>query len=213
MIGWLRGELLARGADGELLVDVGGVGYRVLVPATVLSSVGELGQTVGLFVHTHVREDAIVLYGFATANERRCFEALFGAHGVGPSLALSVLSSLQPDGLIRAVIDGDLEVLCAVPGVGARPPPGSSSTSSPSSTCLATTRPASGPPHLPRSAQRFGARFRSWVTGRKRSAGRSMRFPRPGLWRSCCAAHFASWRQWAAGDEPPTRGGGGRRRA
>ena len=118
MIGWLRGELLTRGSDGELLVDVGGVGYRVLVPATVLATVGELGQTIGLFVHTHVREDAIVLYGFATANERRCFEALLAAHGVGPSLALSVLSSLQPDALIRAVIDGDLDVLCAVPGVG-----------------------------------------------------------------------------------------------
>ena len=118
MIGWLRGELLSRGADGEVLVDVGGVGYRVLVPATVLSFVGELGQTVGLFVHTHVREDAIVLYGFATVNERRCFEALLGAHGVGPTLALAVLSSLQPEALIRAVIDGDLDMLCAVPGVG-----------------------------------------------------------------------------------------------
>jgi Holliday junction DNA helicase RuvA len=118
VIGWLRGELLSRGADGEVLVDVGGVGYRVLVPATVLSSIGELGQTVGFFVHTHVREDAIVLYGFATVNQRRCFEALLGAHGVGPSLALAVLSSLQPDSLIRAVIDGDLDTLCAVPGVG-----------------------------------------------------------------------------------------------
>ncbi len=118
MIGWLRGELISRGADGEVLVNVGGVGYRVLVPAPVLSSIGELGQTVGLFVHTHVREDAIVLYGFATANERRCFEALLAAHGVGPSLALAVISSLRPEALIRAVIDGDLDVLCAVPGVG-----------------------------------------------------------------------------------------------
>jgi Holliday junction DNA helicase RuvA len=118
VIGWLRGELLARGADSELLVDVNGVGYRVLVPATVISSVGELGQTVALFVHTHVREDAIVLYGFASASERQCFEALLGAHGVGPSLALAIMSSLQPAALIRAVIDGDLDVLCSVPGVG-----------------------------------------------------------------------------------------------
>ena len=118
MIGWLRGELISRGADGEVLVDVGGVGYRVLVPATVLSSVGELGQTVGLFVHTHVREDAIVLYGFASANERRCFEALLGAHGVGPVLLSPSCRRLQPEALIRAVIDGDLDVLCAVPGVG-----------------------------------------------------------------------------------------------
>jgi Holliday junction DNA helicase RuvA len=118
MIGWLRGELLSRGADGELLLDVNGVGYRVLVPASVLGSVGQIGQTVALFVHTHVREDAIVLYGFASANERQCFEALLAAHGVGPSLALAILSSLQPSALIRAVIDGDLDVLCSVPGVG-----------------------------------------------------------------------------------------------
>lgn len=118
MIGWLRGELLNRAADGELLVDVGGVGYRVLVPSPLLSSVGDLGTTVGLYVHTHVREDAIVLYGFSTVNERRCFEALLGAHGVGPSLALAVLSSLRPDSLVRAVVEGDLDLLCSVPGIG-----------------------------------------------------------------------------------------------
>ena len=118
MIGWLRGELLHRSAEGELLVDVGGVGYRVIVPSPFLSSVGDLGVTVGLFVHTHVREDAIVLYGFATVNERRCFEALLGAHGVGPSLALAVLSSLHPDSLVSAVVEGDLDLLCSVPGIG-----------------------------------------------------------------------------------------------
>jgi Holliday junction DNA helicase RuvA len=118
VIGWLRGELLQRGSEGELLVDVGGVGYRVLVPSPLLASVGDVGGTVGLYVHTHVREDAIVLYGFATLNERRCFEALLAAHGVGPSLALAVLSSLHPDSLVRAVMDGDLDVLCSVPGIG-----------------------------------------------------------------------------------------------
>jgi Holliday junction DNA helicase RuvA len=71
-----------------------------------------------LHVHTHVREDAIVLYGFTTAEERRCFEALLSAHGVGPSLALAVLCVLRPPDLVRAVLDEDLEVLCAVPGVG-----------------------------------------------------------------------------------------------
>jgi holliday junction DNA helicase RuvA len=118
VIGWLRGELLHRGTEGELLVDVGGVGYRVLVTSPQLSSVGELGTTVALFVHTHVREDAIVLYGFATVNERSCFEALIAAHGVGPSLALAVLSSLHPDSLVRAVMEGDLDLLCSVPGIG-----------------------------------------------------------------------------------------------
>jgi Holliday junction DNA helicase RuvA len=118
MIGWLRGELLSRGGDGEVLINVNGVGYRVLVPATVIASIGDVGQTVTLFIHTHVREDAIVLYGFSTANERRCFEALIAAHGVGPSLALAVLSSLRPDALVRAVLDGDLDMLCSVPGIG-----------------------------------------------------------------------------------------------
>ena len=118
MIGWLKGELIARTLEGELLVDVGGVGYRVSVPAPLLARVGEQGDEVRLHVHTHVREDAIVLYGFATAEERRCFEALLGAHGVGPSLALAVLSILTPPDLIRAVMEEDLGVLCEVPGVG-----------------------------------------------------------------------------------------------
>ncbi len=71
-----------------------------------------------LHVHTHVREDAIVLYGFATPEERRCFEALLAAHGVGPALALSVISSLGPDRLVRAVVEDDIATLCEVPGIG-----------------------------------------------------------------------------------------------
>jgi holliday junction DNA helicase RuvA len=118
MIGWLRGSLLSRGSDGEVLIDVGGVGYRVTVPTTLLSALNDPGETVEVFVHTHVREDAIVLYGFANAMERRLFEALLSAHGVGPSLALAVMSSLQPDSLVRAVMDNDLDLLCAVPGIG-----------------------------------------------------------------------------------------------
>jgi holliday junction DNA helicase RuvA len=118
MIGWLRGFLLSRGSDGEVLIDVGGVGYRVIVPTTLLSALNNPGETVEVFVHTHVREDAIVLYGFASVIERRLFEALLSAHGVGPSLALAVMSSLQPDSLVRAVMDNDLDLLCAVPGIG-----------------------------------------------------------------------------------------------
>jgi len=118
VIGWLRGALVSRGSDGEILVDVGGVGYRVTVPTPLLATMSEAGAQVSLHVHTHVREDAIVLYGFATADERRSFEALLGAHGVGPSLALAIMSSLSPDELARAVMAEDLAVLCAVPGVG-----------------------------------------------------------------------------------------------
>ncbi len=118
MIGWLRGELVARSPEGELIVDVGGVGYRLTVSPALLAAVGDRGSPVELHVHTHVREDAIVLYGFATAEERRCFEALLGAHGVGPALALAVLSALRPAELVRAVLDEDLGSLCIVPGVG-----------------------------------------------------------------------------------------------
>jgi Holliday junction DNA helicase RuvA len=118
VIGSLRGTLVDRPGPGEVLVDVHGVGYRVSVPTSVLASVGPIGAEVFLHVHTHVREDAIVLYGFLHADERRCFEALLGAHGVGPSLALAILSSLSPASLSTAVLEDDVDTLCLVPGVG-----------------------------------------------------------------------------------------------
>ena len=118
MIGSLRGTLLDRPTAGEVIVEVGGVGYRVSVSTSVLAGLGPAGRTVFLHVHTHVREDAIVLYGFAHADERRCFEALLGAHGVGPSLAMAILSALSPAALSTAVLEDDLDTLCLVPGVG-----------------------------------------------------------------------------------------------
>lgn len=117
MIGWLRGRLIDHVAEGEVLVDVSGVGYRVTVPVPLRSRLAN-GSEVELHVHTHVREDALVLFGFASAAERRCFEVLLGTHGVGPSLALSVLGVLGADGLARAVAEEDLGALSAVPGVG-----------------------------------------------------------------------------------------------
>jgi Holliday junction DNA helicase RuvA len=118
VIGWLKGTVVARTTDPEVLVDVAGVGYRVTVTPALAAAVGESGSPVELHVHTHVREDAIILYGFATADERRCFEALLGAHGVGPALALSVLSALRPPDLVSAVLEEDLGALCTVPGIG-----------------------------------------------------------------------------------------------
>jgi Holliday junction DNA helicase RuvA len=119
VIGSLRGQILDRDvAANELLVDVGGVGYRVLVPPRTLVAAGELGDAVFVHVHTHVREDAIVLYGFATSDERVAFEALLSAHKVGPALALAVLSHLTPMALRRAVASDDIDALVAVPGVG-----------------------------------------------------------------------------------------------
>jgi Holliday junction DNA helicase RuvA len=117
VIGSLRGVVIDRDEVGEVLVEVGGVGYRVTVPMSTLVSL-ELGASAFLHVHTHVREDAIVLYGFASRDQRRCFEALVGAHGIGPSLALSILSAHSPASLQRAVLADDIEALVLVPGVG-----------------------------------------------------------------------------------------------
>jgi holliday junction DNA helicase RuvA len=117
VIGSLRGVVLDRNPTGQLLVEVGGVGYRVTVTPTTVAAT-ELGAPVFLHVHTHVREDALVLYGFPTRDERACFEALLGAHGVGPSLALGILSALTPASLHRALLDDDADALTSVPGVG-----------------------------------------------------------------------------------------------
>jgi Holliday junction DNA helicase RuvA len=120
VIGLLRGPVVLRTAESEVIVDVAGVGYRVTVtPATAaaLLTAGS-GAEASLFVHTHVREDAIVLYGFVHDDERRCFEVLLGSHGVGPALALSIMAVLSPAALSTAVLEEDLETLCAVPGVG-----------------------------------------------------------------------------------------------
>ena len=118
MIGSLRGTLLDRSARGEVLLEVGGVGYRVLVPPSTMVELGAVGGTVLLHTHLHVREDALTLYGFATADERACFEALIGAHGVGPALALAILSVHRPQALREALADDDVDALCLVPGVG-----------------------------------------------------------------------------------------------
>ena len=119
MIGSLRGTVLDRlpGSPSEVLLEVGGVGYRVAVTPAVLAT-AELGTSLFLHVHTHVREDALVLYGFATRDERQCFDALLGAHGVGPALALGILSALSPVALHRALLADDVDALTAVPGVG-----------------------------------------------------------------------------------------------
>ena len=118
MIGRLRGTLVHRSAKGEVMLDVGGVGYRISVsPATILD-LGPVGNEVVVHTHMHVREDALTLYGFATADARDCFESLLGAHGVGPGLALAILSTHGPEELRRVVFEGDLDSLTLVPGVG-----------------------------------------------------------------------------------------------
>ncbi len=117
MIGSLRGMLIDRTGD-EVMVEVGGVGYRITVAPATSITLGELGDDVFVHVHHHIREDAQTLYGFPTADERRTFEALIGAHGVGPALALAILSVHEPAALQRILVDEDLAALCLVPGVG-----------------------------------------------------------------------------------------------
>jgi holliday junction DNA helicase RuvA len=117
VIGSLRGVLLDRGA-GEVLVEVAGVGYRVTVTPSTSVDLGLLGDEVFVHVHHHVREDAQTLYGFAGRDERVTFEALIGAHGVGPSLALAILSVHSPSQLRAALAADDVASLCLVPGVG-----------------------------------------------------------------------------------------------
>jgi Holliday junction DNA helicase RuvA len=117
VIGALRGQLTARLADGTTIVDVHGVGYRVSLSGRGSAAIAS-GSEVDLAVHTHVRDDAIVLYAFLTARERDCFEALVAAPGVGPALAQSILATLGPDALSAALAADDVDALIAVPGVG-----------------------------------------------------------------------------------------------
>jgi Holliday junction DNA helicase RuvA len=119
MIGSLRGAVVERSLGGEVLVEVGGVGYRVHVPVGAVPAL-EPGANAYLFTHQHVREDALVLFGFPTRDERDTFEALITASGVGPKLALAILSVHSPPALRRCLAEDDLDSLVAVPGVGKR---------------------------------------------------------------------------------------------
>ena len=118
MIGTLRGVLQERLEDGQVLVEVAGVGYRVTVTPTTSVSVGEVGQEISLHIHHHFRESDQTLFGFLSRQERRCFETLLSAHGVGPSLALAVLGVHGPNELVRLIAEEDVSSLCLVPGIG-----------------------------------------------------------------------------------------------
>ena len=122
MIGSLTGTLseidLASESLAAAVVDVGGVGYEVVVSARHAARLGPAGSQVALSVYTHVREGAITLYGFPDRAERRLFELLIGAHGIGPALALAILGVHPPDSLAQAVAGGDVDALTLVPGVG-----------------------------------------------------------------------------------------------
>ena len=117
MIAHLSGTVLEKQVQ-RLILDVNGVGYDVAVPLSTFYAVGDPGSRVTLRVHTHVREDAIQLFGFSTALEQTLFERLIGVSGIGPKVALSVLSGIEPPELVRAIRSSDVARLTRIPGVG-----------------------------------------------------------------------------------------------
>jgi Holliday junction DNA helicase RuvA len=117
VIAWVEGTLRLR-TPTRVVVDVRGVGYELLVPLSTFAALPDEGKTVALHVHTHVREDAIQLFGFATAAERAAFDLLLKASRVGPRLAQGILSGIAPDALVTAIAGGDVKSLRGVPGIG-----------------------------------------------------------------------------------------------
>lgn len=117
MIGQLRGQIL-RKSPQEVVLDVAGVGYRVLIPVSTFCRLGGEGDTVSLRVHTHLREDALALFGFLSAAEQALFERLIGVAGVGPKLAINILSGIEAPELVAALRQGDVARLTRIPGVG-----------------------------------------------------------------------------------------------
>jgi Holliday junction DNA helicase RuvA len=117
MIGSLRGKLVDK-RPNQALIDVGGVGYQVQIPLSTFAGLAALHDETTLLIHTHVREDQLSLYGFLTAREKQCFELLISASGVGPALALKILSGMGVEDLVPAIRKGDLAQLVLIPGVG-----------------------------------------------------------------------------------------------
>jgi Holliday junction DNA helicase RuvA len=117
VIAHLRGRIFSK-QPSRIIIEVNGVGYDVSVPLSTFYGLGEPGADINLRIHTHVREDALLLYGFATPLEQELFERLIGVGGIGPKVALAVLSGIEPMELVRAIERGDLARLTAIPGVG-----------------------------------------------------------------------------------------------
>ncbi|HBY61667.1 MAG TPA: Holliday junction branch migration protein RuvA [Solibacterales bacterium] len=117
MIAFLRGTLLEK-SPNQVVVEAGGVGYDVTVPVSTFSALPAAGAEVRLRIHTHVREDALALFGFATQDEKAVFEKLIGVSGIGPKLAVTVLSGLAVEDLVSAIRASEVARLVRIPGVG-----------------------------------------------------------------------------------------------
>ena len=117
MIASLKGKLESLGSDGAV-IDVNGVGFRVYMPTSTLSELGAVGGQVKLFTHLHLREDNAALYGFATTGELELFKALLNVSGLGPRLALAILSAMDIETLMAAIATGNADLLTGIPGIG-----------------------------------------------------------------------------------------------
>ncbi|MGZ5467932.1 MAG: Holliday junction branch migration protein RuvA [Candidatus Aminicenantales bacterium] len=117
MIAYLKGTLIDK-TPGRVIVDTGGVGYTAAIPVSSFVHLGEIGGTVELFIHTHLSDDALALYGFVSREEKDMFLKLIGISGIGPKLALNILSGIAPADLEDAVRASDLARISLVPGIG-----------------------------------------------------------------------------------------------
>jgi len=117
MIASLKGKLESLGSDGAV-IDVNGVGFQVYMPTSTLSELGAVGGQVRLFTHLHLREDNVALYGFATTGELEFFRVLINVSGLGPRLALAILSAMDLDSLMAAIATGNADLLTGIPGIG-----------------------------------------------------------------------------------------------
>ena len=118
MIGWLKGQIIDKREPGRLVLDVSGVGYDVETSLPVFFEVESHTDAISLHIHTIVREDAIILYGFLTLEERSLFRALIRVNGVGPKLAISILSSIRPEEFVRCIQQENAMLLTKLPGIG-----------------------------------------------------------------------------------------------
>ena len=117
MISSLHGKLESLGSDWAI-INVGGIGFQVFMPTSTLSTLGATGDEVELHTHLHLREDNVALYGFTSPDELRLFQTLIGVSGIGPKLALAMLSSLSVEQIIMAIVTGSIDLLTITPGIG-----------------------------------------------------------------------------------------------
>jgi len=117
MIAGLQGKLESLGSDSAV-IDVNGIGFQVYMPTSTLSSLGAIGKEVKLYTHLHLREDNATLYGFASSDELRLFQSLISVSGLGPKLALALLSAMDVEKLTIAIATGSVDILCQVSGIG-----------------------------------------------------------------------------------------------